>query len=167
MNADFGTYPLEQNRFDLVYAASAFRWIPEKIGYPKAYEILKSGGTFAMFVMRTELLQDDEYIDEPLYSKIQEVYDEYFHPEIEQAYSLDYNAREKYSFVGLECREYLNTRECSADDYISLISTYSDHLLLKEPHKSKLYEGIRDAIVNSGDKINLCDKSTFYLAKKP
>ena len=167
VNADFETYSFERDRFDLVYAASAFRWIPEKIGYPKAYEILKSGGTFAMFVMRSDLRPGGGYTDEPLYSKIQEVYAEYFRPETEYTYSLDYDARDKYGFVDLECREYLKTRECNANDYVSLIGTYSDHVLLQEPYKSKFYEGIREVIVNSGNKITLYDKITMYLARKP
>lgn len=50
VNADFETYPFVSERFDLVYSAAAFQWIPERIGYPKAYDILKSGGAFAMFI---------------------------------------------------------------------------------------------------------------------
>jgi SAM-dependent methyltransferase len=167
VNADFETYTFKHDRFDLVYAASAFRWIPEKIGYPKAYEILKSGGTFAMFVMRDDLRRGKGYTDEPLYSKIKEVYAEYFRPETEHTYSLDYDARDKYGFIDLECREYLKTREYNANDYVSLIGTYSDHLLLQEPYKSKFYEGIREVIVNSGNKIKHYDKITMYLARKP
>ena len=167
VNADFETYIFDHEQFDLVYAASAFRWIPEKIGYPKAYEILKSGGTFAMFVMHPDLRPGRGYTDEPLYSKIQEVYAEYFHPETEFTCSFDYDARDKYGFVDLEYHEYLKTREYSANDYVSLIGTYSDHLLLQEPYKSKFYEGIREVIVNSGNKITLYDKITMYLARKP
>jgi SAM-dependent methyltransferase len=167
VNADFETYYFERDRFDLVYAASAFRWIPEKIGYPKAYEILKSGGTFAMFVTREDLRRGDGYTDEPLYSRIKEVYAKYFHPKMDYIYSLDYNARDKYGFVDLECLEYVKTREYNANDYISLIGTYSDHLSLQETYKSKFYEGIREAIVNSCNKITLYDKITMYLARKP
>ena len=49
VNADFETYDFGNERFDLVFSAAAFHWIPENIGYPKAFDILKSGGTFAMF----------------------------------------------------------------------------------------------------------------------
>lgn len=44
---------------------------------------------------------------------------------------LDYDARDKYGFVDLECREY------SADNYVSLIATHSDHLILQEPYVYK------------------------------
>jgi phosphoribulokinase len=80
---------------------------------------------------------------------------------------LDYEAREKYGFVGLECRQYYKKREYNADDYVSLIGTHSDHLTLQEPYRSKFFEGIKEVIVNAGNKITLYDKIVLYLAKKP
>lgn len=167
LNADFETYDFESDRFDLVFSAAAFQWISEKIGYLKAYDILKRNGTFAMFMMRPDLRPGGGYTDEPLYSKIQEVYAEYFRPEIKYTCSLDYDAREKYGFTDLECRYYHKTREYNADDYVSLICTHSDHLTLQEPYKSKFFEGIRNVILESGNKITLYDKITLYLARKP
>ncbi len=166
-NADFETYNFISNSFDLVYSAAAFQWIPEKVGYPKAYDILKSNGTFAMFMMRPDIQPGGGYTDEPLYTKIQEVYSAFFHPETKYKCNLDYDARGKYGFVNLECREYRKTREYSADDYVSLISTHSDHITLKEPYKTKFYEGIKEVIRNFGNKITLYDKITMYLARKP
>ncbi len=166
VNADFETCDFGNNRFDLVFSAAAFQWIPEKIGYPKAYEILKRGGAFAMFMMRPDIQPGGGYTDEPLYSKIQEVYAKYFRPETEYKCKLDYDAREKYGFIDLERREYRKTREYSADDYVSLISTHADHITLKEPYKEKFYSGIREVIFNSGNKITLYDKITMYLARK-
>ena len=167
VNTDFETYDFKIDRYDLVFSAAAFQWIPEKIGYPKAYDMLKSGGAFAMFMMRPDLRPGGGYTDEPLYTKIQEVYAEYFRPETKYTCSLDYDAREKYGFTNLECRYYYKTREYNADDYVSLIGTHSDHLTLQEPYKSKFFEGIRNVIINSGNKIILYDKITLYLARKP
>ncbi|HBL83459.1 MAG: methyltransferase [Clostridiales bacterium GWF2_38_85] len=167
INADYETYDLKSNSFDLVYSAAAFQWIPEKVGYPKAYDILKSSGTFAMFMMRPDIQPGGGYTDEPLYTKIQEVYSEFFHPETEYKCQLNYDARDKYGFIDLECREYHKTRVYNADDYVSLIGTHSDHLTLQEPYKTKFFEGIRDVILSFDDKITLYDKITMYLAKKP
>ena len=167
INDDFESYDFGENRFDLVYSAAAFQWIPEKIGYPKAYNVLKNGGIFAMFMIRPDIQSGGGNMDEPLYSKIQEVYTSYFHPETEYKCQLDYDARNKYGFVELECREYYKTREYDANGYISLISTHSDHLTLAEPYKSKFYKSIREVIMNAGNKIKLYDKIVLYLAKKP
>ncbi len=167
VNDDFETYDFKSNSFDLVYSAAAFQWIPENIGYPKAYDILKSNGTFAMFMMRPDIQPGGGYTDEPLFTKIQEVYSEFFRPETEYKCRLNYDARDKYGFVNLECREYKKTREYNADEYVSLIGTHADHLTLQEPYKTKFYEGIRDVIYSFGNKITLYDKITMYLAKKP
>ena len=165
LNADFETYPFPDNHFDLVYSAAAFQWIPEQIGYPKAYSILKSGGTFTMFMMRADVWPGGGYTDEPLFSEIQEVYKKYFKPECEYKCKLDYDAREKYGFNHLERRKYLKTRTYNADDYVSLISTHADHITLKEPNKTYFYEGVRQVILNHGNSITLYDRITLYLAK--
>lgn len=166
VNDDFETYDFGKDRFDLVYSAATFQWIPEKIGYPKAYDILKSGGTFAMFMMRPDKRPGGGYTDEPLYSKIQEVYAAYFHPSIEYTCNLDYDARDKYGFIDLDCRYYYKTREYNADDYVSLIGTHSDHLTLQEPYKTRFFDSIREVILNAGDRITLYDKIIMYLARK-
>lgn len=163
VNADFETYDFEQNQFDLVYSAATIQWIPEEIGFPKVYDLLKSKGTFAMMLTRT----DEKSANEPLYAKIQEVYDEYYHPEMQYTCSLNYNNTEKYGFTDIECRHYPKVRELNADEYISWISTHASHITLQEPYKSKYYQGIKDAILSFGNKITLHDTIVLYLARKP
>ncbi len=167
VNADFETHELGNDRFDLIYSAAAFQWIPEKIGYPKAYAALKSGGAFAMFMTRPDIRPGGGYTDEPLYTRIQEVYAKHFFPETEYACKLDYDARVKYGFVDLQSRFYQRTREFTADQYVSYIGTHSDHITLKEPYRSEFYKGIRDVIMDEGNRITLYDKITMYLARKP
>ena len=166
VNADFETYDFGHDHFDLVYSAAAFQWIPENIGYPKAYKVLKSGGAFAMFMTRPDVRPGGGYTDEPLYSKIQEVYAKFFHPETEYKCSLNYDARDRYGFIDLDYREYAKTREYNASEYISLISTHADHITLREPYRSKFFNGIKEVIQDAGNKIVLYDKITMYLARK-
>jgi hypothetical protein len=73
----------------------------------------------------------------------------------------------KYGFAGAECRQYSNAREFSCEDYILYIQTHSSHIAQKEPHKSKFYAGIRDVILNFGDKVTLNDDIILHIAKKP
>ena len=42
VNADFETYDFGHRNFDLVYSAATIQWIPEEIGFPKVYNLLKS-----------------------------------------------------------------------------------------------------------------------------
>ena len=161
VNADFETYDFGRERFDLVFSAAAFQWIPEKIGYPKAFDILKSGGTFAMF------LGNGGVPAEPLKSLCDEVYRKYFFPEIKYTCELDYDARGKYGFIDLERREYKSFREMNADEFVAMRGTHSDHLTLQEPYKSKVFDGLRAIVLNNGNTIKLNDVYTLYLARKP
>lgn len=167
INADFETHAFVPESFDLVYSAAAFQWIPEQIGYPKAFNILKSGGAFAMFMMRLDPRPGGGYTDEPLYSQIQAVYTAHFHPQTEYTCRMDYDARGKYGFADLERREYHKTREYDADGYIAMRATHSDHLTLPEPHKTRFYQELWDVIDRAGNKIALYDKIVMYLARKP
>jgi ubiquinone/menaquinone biosynthesis C-methylase UbiE len=163
VNADFERYDFGQNQFDLIYSAATIQWIPEKIGFPKVYDILKSGGAFAMFMTHS----DEKSANEPLYRRIQEIYAEYFHPETEYTCKLTYSNVVNYGFVDFECRNYHKTRELNAEEYISWISTHAPHITLQEPYKSKFFTGIKDAILSFGNNITVYDTIILYLARKP
>jgi protein-L-isoaspartate O-methyltransferase len=178
INAEFESYSMGKSQFDLVYSAAAFQYIPEEIGYLKIFDLLKSNGTFALMWTPT----DEKSANEPLYSKIQEVYEEYFRPDPRAEYKYDVKYRnldpaseqllrtsmlEQYNFVDIKCCNYHETRELSADDYVSLKSTYWGQINLQEPFKSKLNDGIRDVIKSFGNRITLHDTIVLYLARKP
>ena len=172
VNADFELYDFEKESFDLVYSAAAFQWIKEDIGYPKVYNMLKSGGVFATFGVasgsRVPALND----------KIQEVYAEHFKTEFD--YEKYIKARnsdseelsridklKKYGFIDAEQRHYSNTREFNCEDYISYIQTHSTHIALKEPYKSKFYAGIKDVIMSFGGQVTLNDDIILHIGRKP
>lgn len=162
VNDDFETYNFENEQFDLVYSAATIQWIPEEFGFNKVYNILKSNGTFAMMLTKT----DEKSGNELLYSKIQEVYDKYFHPETEYTCKLNYNNIKNYGFSDIKCHKYYKVRELNADEYVSWISTHASHITLREPYKSKFYSGIKDVIVSFGNNIKLYDTIILYLARK-
>ncbi|HEX2945003.1 MAG TPA: class I SAM-dependent methyltransferase [Clostridia bacterium] len=163
VNADFETYDFGRNKFDLVYSAATIQWIPEEIGFPKVYDILKSGGALEMFMTHS----DEKSANEPLYQKIQEIYAEFFHPETEYTCKLDYKNVVHYGFVDFECRNYHKKRKLNAYEYVSYISTHAPHLTLQEPYKSKFFTGVRDAVLSFDNNITIYDTIVLYLARKP
>ena len=163
VNADFETYDFGRQKFDLVYSAATIQWIPEKIGFSRAFTLLNSGGTFAMMMLRS----DYKTPNEALYCEIEKVYAKYFHPETPYTQKLEYGNAVKYGFVDFECRKYFGKREYNADDSISYLGTHCDHISLKEPDRSRFCEGVRNAVLNAGNKIVFDDTIVLYLAKKP
>ena len=164
VNDDFETHDFGEQKFDLVYSAATIQWIPEKIGFPKVYDLLKSGGTLAMFMTRT----DEKTPNGALYDAIQEVYEKYFCPETLYTCRLEYNNAVNYGFVDFNYRDWKKVRVYNADEYIEyLSSTQVSHVTLQEPYKTKFYEGIRKAVINAGNKIILNDTIALYLTRKP
>jgi ubiquinone/menaquinone biosynthesis C-methylase UbiE len=163
VNADYENYDFEDNCFDLIYSAATIQWIPEKIGFPKTYKILKSGGTFVMMFIKGEYKSSNEC----LYNNIQKIYNEYFIPEYKYTCRLDYKNVLNYGFIDLKYKEYKMEREFTADEYVAMIHTHCDHITLQEPNKSKFYDGIRNCIMDAGNKIILNDTIVVYSVIKP
>jgi ubiquinone/menaquinone biosynthesis C-methylase UbiE len=163
VNADFETYDFGENKFDLVYSAATIQWVPEEIAFSKTYDLLKSGGVFAMMATATEY----KSANEELYQKIQEVYTEHFRAEIKYTCHLEVNNIINYGFPPLERREYPQTRIYTADEFISYIRIHAAHLTLQEPHKSEFFTGIKNAILSYGNKITLNDTIILQLTRKP
>ncbi len=163
VNDDFETYGFEKEQYDLVYSAAAIQWIPEKIAFTKTYDMLKHGGALAMFMTRSEYRGTNE----DLYRNVQAVYTEYFHPEQNYTCHLAYENAADYGFEGLERREYHGQRVFTADEYAAFSATHCDHIVLQEPYRTKFFEGIRQAVLDAGNRIVFNDTIVLYLARKP
>lgn len=102
VNDDFETHDFGERKFDLVFSAATIQWIPEEIGFPKVFNLLKNGGALAMFMTYT----DEKTSNGSLYDEIQKVYDEHFHVETKYTCSLNYDNVVNYGFVDLNYRDW-------------------------------------------------------------
>ena len=164
VNDDFITYDFGQQRFDLVYSAATIQWIPEETAFSKTFELLKPGGTLAMMLTKSDYRAHDE----ELYQKIQKIYDRYFKPEIPYTHrGFRYDNAPDYGFADFRKHEFHGRREMSADEYVAYCGTHCDHIVIPEPYKALFFEGLRNAVEESGGKIVFEDTYVLYLAKKP
>lgn len=169
VNVAFQDFECPDSSFDFIYSAGAFHWIPEEIGYPNVYKMLKPGGVFARFAKHPYYRKGNE----ELYVAIQKVYSEYMSysspsPEYTEA---DAKRRSdistKYGFVDTAYKLYYRVRTYNSQEYISLIATQSDHIVLEESKRDRFYSGIKDAIDSHGGTISLYDTIDLQLARKP
>lgn len=72
-----------------------------------------------------------------------------------------------YGFANYKYHHWKKVRALNVDEYISYISTYCEHITLEESYKTKYYNGIRQAILEAGNKIIINDTIALYLAQKP
>ena len=176
LNEPFEDTRLENSKYDLIYAATAFHWIKAEIGCPKSFQLLKTGGVFALF--RYNAVPDD---DGDLHEEIQAVYEKYYHKpytkptikardeyekpsEIVKGFGFD--DLTKFGFADVTIKLYDSVWTFSAEDYMSLLDTYPTHQSLKDSDRMSLYAGIKDAILRHGGKINIDYVFQLYMGRK-
>lgn len=191
INEDFESFPLNANSYDLIYSASAFQWITPEIGFPKVYQLLKSGGVFAKF--SHYLYHTQEYVQ--VASAIDKVYEKYRHafyaeksveldkvhekyrqtltsmeppkPHNEERCSKHIEEIKKFGFIDVTCKTYHQTLTYDSQNYVSLISTYCDQIALPESTRTLFGNEIKEAIDSTGGRFGLDDTMDLYLAVKP
>lgn len=162
INADFESYTFEKNAYDFVYSAAAIQWIKEDIAYSKCADMLKDGGYLAMFFIRGDYRTPNP----ELFSEIQKIYDKYFKTQNTYRCKFDYENGTSYGLKYLGRKEFYGQREFTADEYIEYIHTHSDHNGIEEKYQEPFFEGIRNAILEHGNKIVFYDTFMLYLYQK-
>jgi SAM-dependent methyltransferase len=154
-------------RYDLIYSATAFHWIPEEAGFPKIYRLLKPGGAVALFWNRPFVARTDD----PLHMDIQNLYQKYG---LSDALPVEFSekdcrktldALERYGFSDIKVQLFHRTRTMSAEDYIGLLSTYSDHVSMGKDDWHKFAGEVMAAINTRGGVIRIYDTMDLYLAR--
>ncbi|HBZ41606.1 MAG: methyltransferase [Firmicutes bacterium GWF2_51_9] len=168
INIDFMEYTLEEDRFDLIYCATAFHWLPREEGYRKVKEALRENGTIALFWNHPFPNRKDDIsnvVNRRVYDK--------FRPsdkDIIEFSEHDCQKRilelERFGFRDIQAKLYQGVRTLTTDAYISLLNTYSDHRALDIEIKSAFETEMRNALDEIGGKINIYDTIDLYLARK-
>ncbi len=170
----FENVSFADSQYDMVYSASAFHWIPEDIGYPKVYAMLKSGGAFARFANHPYHDKGNPALSE----EIQKLYSMYYYkyygkdakPEKEYCEEQAMQTAQiagKYGFTDIQYAMFYRTRTFSAKEYVELLGTYSDHIAMEEKIRMKFFSEIEEAINKHGGWYTVYDTIDLQLARKP
>lgn len=149
--------PEAENGFDLVYAATAWKWIDPEVRYKKAWQVLRPGGYLA-FWNADHVFPDG---GDPFFREIQTVY-----CEIGEGKSVADNdwprPGELHEQIGeieksglfeiVHIRHFDWERIYHVDEYIKLLETFSGHILMKEWKRDKLFNEIRIRLNSRPDK---------------
>jgi len=171
---------LEENCYDLIYAASAFHWVDAEIGCPKAFRLLKSGGVFALF--RYNALPA---YGEPLYREIQVAYEKHYYSHYQTNERPVNKSSEEYwkpselfrafrfedmgksGFQDIFMKLYDGAITYSTDEYIMFLDTMSDHRSLPEGNRAALFAGVKEAIERHGGQHQMAYAFQLYMGRKP
>jgi len=182
ITSTFEDVSLEDESYDIIYAASAFHWIDAEIGCPKVLRLLKHGGAFVLFRNNTYRQEGNSldvaidaayekyyYSHYPRYDRPIDLskmtYDDFLKPaEIHRGFR--FNNLEQYSFTDVTMKLYNGLRTYDADEYISLMDTMSDHRAMPDNDRAALYAGIKDAILNHGGQLEMKFIYQLYMGRK-
>ena len=143
-NVSFVTEAFEtwkpETKFDLIISATAFHWVDPKVRYLKASETLTSNGHLAVF--------SNQHIrkEEGFFAEVQSLYDKYYLPLATNrpTHATDFPGVDAFHSPIRRLYPWMQTY--SPEQYIKLLSTYSDHIALPDENKHHLFEGITNLI---------------------
>jgi SAM-dependent methyltransferase len=145
----------EWGAFELVYAATAWHWVDPEVRYRKAHRLLRAGGHLAFW---SAMLAYPEGFD-PFFTELQEVYDEISEswqgawPPPPPSEMHDDRAEILASglFEDVEVRRFAWEKLYTAEQYISLIGTFSGHIAMPDAKREHLYREIRRRVAKRPD----------------
>ncbi len=166
----FQDYSGPDERFDLIYAATAFHWLPEDYGYRRVYRLLRPGGAFARFAYHAGPDRKRLALTEEVYK----LYREHmnggkgtYRPLCPEDGERLLAVPKSYGFEETEFHLYELEKNFTAEEYLCLLRTYPDHMALDEEHRAKLFHGIYQAIERHGGTMTVYYTVDLELARKP
>jgi SAM-dependent methyltransferase len=149
VHANFETWEPEHSAFDAIVAFTAFHWVDPELRYEKAARLLQDGGSLAV----AGSLHVQRPGGDTFWTDVQEDYDTVapspdnrpppFPDDIESLRS-EIEASGRFEYVAW--RTYVWDQPYTADEYISLLDTYSGHRALDDERRAQLYDRIRRRI---------------------
>lgn len=134
-------------RFAMVFAATAWHWVDPTVRYRKAADVLEPHGYLALWGAGHVIPYDGD----PFFEELQEIYDEIGEPlppdaVLPRPQELD-DDRDDIEASGLfeviEIEQYDWETVYDAEGYIDLLNTFSGHIAMQDWQRNRLYGEIR------------------------
>ncbi len=144
----FEEWESRENAYDLVIAATSFRWVDPAVAYVKSAAVLNASGALAVF-SNTHIRKNEGF-----FADVQEVYrlhvPEWCQPEgntkTPEPIATSQPGIER--FHESTRRVYPWSNYYTAEEYIRLLSTYSGHIALPDDKRKALFDDI-DKFINT------------------
>ena len=147
VNADFDTWRPDRADYDAVVAFTAFHWIPPELRYVKTAAVLREGGALAVAMVHHVVTEDAD----PFFLEVQADYDAVGkggdspgRPDGVEDFAAEMEASGLFRVVA-ERRHQWDV-EYTADGYVDVLGTYSDHLMQEKETRERLFDLIRARI---------------------
>ena len=139
--------------YALVYAATAWHWIDPQVRWSKVASLLADGGHLAVFGASHAFPEDFD----PFFTEIQQVYneidqaiDEWPPPPADQLPDPSPEFQQA-GYVVDAVRRYVWPLTYDADSYIALLNTFSNHILMPDAKRERLFGEVRRLLADRPD----------------
>lgn len=148
-------HPPTADRFDLVFAATAWHWLDPATRYRRAWELLVPGGHLA-FWSATHVFPED---GDPFFTELQAVYEEIGEglpagagqPRPGELPDDRVEIEQSGLFDDVVVRHFAWESVYDADGYLALLDTFSGHIAMKPWQRDRLHSEIRRRLGTRGD----------------
>jgi SAM-dependent methyltransferase len=172
IQSDFESAPLPAGAFGLAYSAQAWHWVEPGSGYVRVREVLRPGGMLAAFWNRVDWSRC------PLRAELQTAYEHSgagqvrlgpMHPgvgsSLERTEEWDPELARSAGFTDIAVRQYERVLRYTSAEYVALLGTHSDHILLASEARGRLLERVGEIIERHGGVIELAAPTVLCLAR--
>jgi SAM-dependent methyltransferase len=156
IEAAFETWePSDGERFDLVFAATAWHWLNAEVRYQQAWRLLRPGGHLAIW-SATHVVPEN---GDPIFAQLQHIYDQIGEGLPDDAVSPrpgelpdDRDEIERTGlFDAVAVRQFDWEVSYDADGYLRLLDTFSGHIAMQPWQRDRLYGEIRRRLAQRPD----------------
>jgi SAM-dependent methyltransferase len=159
-------WPLEREAFDVVTAAQAWHWVPEQVRLSTAAAALRpNGGVALMWNWERDRPTDvDAAFGRAYHTFAPTLVQEPLKRRVEASMSEELESSPL--FGPLTVRTYPWERTFTTAEYLDLLGTHSDHLMLPAENRSRLYEAIAELVDGWGGELTVGYDTTVLIAAR-
>ena len=152
-----------QRTYDLVYAAQAWHWVEGDDRCERAAAALAPGGTLALFWNKQR-----EWTG-ALGAENAAAYAEHAPERSKWTGELSWVGAELdacAAFTDTDVRRFTWSRQYTRAEWVGLLGTHSDHLILPAERRSRLHGAVGDAIDRHGGRVDVVYDTTLFLSRR-
>jgi SAM-dependent methyltransferase len=166
--ARFETWDDAGRRFDLLTCGQAWHWVDPQSGPVKARQVLRPGGTIALF---WNMPRQDEDVRGQLIGVYERLAPQLVARELARAPDDGDNGLAGQltdaGFGDVTTRAYPWEHRYSTSEWLELIATYSDHHLVEPDARATLFQAVREVIDGHGGWLDVHYTTRCVLARSP
>lgn len=165
----FEEWDAQGRTFDLIVAGQSWHWMSQPQGARRARAVLNPGGHLAAFWNLGLLEERAAAATDAVYAAIAPALgsgDEKLREHMEDQHR-HFDALRRAAFVDIELCTYPWSATYTADQWVAMLATHSDHATMPPELRRSLLAGVHDAITALGGSVVLELGTALILARAP